>query len=269
MEEGIPMNRQIKVAVLTMEGTNNEEEAYLSFKNSGTSPEIVHLKKLENKSKRLEDYDILFFPGGFSGGDYVRAGAIMAARLRSTLLKDLEKLVEIGKPVMGSCNGFQVLVELGLIPNVGGEYGIEAALAPNISNRFEARTVYLKINKGNCLFLRDFSDGEVVKLPIAHSEGRFVTRDSDILKGIISNGMNVISYSDELGRPQGYPWNPNGSEQNIAGLCNKEGNVLGIMPHPERVFYYVTESDWTRTEKREGMGSRFFSSAVSFVREKF
>ncbi|MGC8617358.1 MAG: phosphoribosylformylglycinamidine synthase subunit PurQ [Thermoplasmata archaeon] len=269
MEEGIPMTRDIRVAVLTMEGTNNEEEAFLSFKHSGTSPEIVHLKKLENGSKKFGDYDILFFPGGFSAGDYVRAGAIMAARLKSGLMNDLEEFVESGRPVMGSCNGFQVLVELGLIPNVEGKYGIEAALAPNMSNRFEARTVYLKVRSGNCLFLREFNEGEVVKLPIAHSEGRFVTRDLDILKGIIKNGMNVITYVDDRGKPSDYPWNPNGSDHNIAGLCNKEGNVLGIMPHPERVFYNVTESDWTRGEKREGMGSRFFSSAVRFVIEKF
>ncbi len=263
------MKNQIKVAILTMEGTNNEYEAFQSFLHSGGTPEYVHLKKLESGRKKLVDYDVVFLPGGFSAGDYVRAGAIMAARIRSTVLKDLEDVVEEGRPVMGTCNGFQVLVELGLLPNVEGNYGTEAALASNASNRFEARTVYLKVRKGNCIFLREFTEGETIKLPIAHSEGRFIARDRDILKEIIKAGLNVISYVDREGRLSGYPWNPNGSQKNIAGLCNSAGNVLGIMPHPERVFYRNTESDWTRSEEREGMGRRFFSGAIEFVREKF
>lgn len=269
MEEGIFVRRDIRVALLIMEGTNNEEEAYLSFKNSDTLPEMVHIKKLENGEKKLSDYDLIFFPGGFSAGDYVRAGAVMAARIKSKLLKDLEEFVESGRPVMGSCNGFQTLAELGMLPNVGGKYALEAALAPNVSNRFEARTIYLKVRKGNCLFLKRFKDGELIKLPIAHSEGRFVTRDKVILGKIVGDGMNVLSYVNEVGEEAGYPWNPNGSEQNIAGICNSAGNVLGMMPHPERVFYRFTESDWTRSEEREGMGNPFFKSAVDFLREKF
>jgi len=263
------MRKNVRVAILTMEGTNNEEEAYQSFKHSGASPEIIHLKKLENGTKKLSSYDILFFPGGFSAGDYVRAGAVMAARIRSRLMKDLEEFVEGGKPVMGSCNGFQTLVELGLIPNVEEKYGLEAALAPNISNRFEGRTVYLKISKGNCLFLSEFEDGAIIKLPIAHSEGRFVTKDKKVLEKILKKGMNVVSYVDQQGNLASYPWNPNGSESNIAGVCNREGNVLGIMPHPERVFYKYTESDWTRGGGKGGMGNPFFRGALKHTMEKY
>ncbi len=269
MEEGIRVNREVKVAIIVMEGTNNEEEAYQSFKHSEASPEIVHLKKLENGKKKLSGYDVVCFPGGFSAGDYVRAGAVMAARIKSSLMRDMEEFVESGRPVIGSCNGFQTLVELGLVPNVDGDDRLEAALAPNMSNRFEARTVYLKINKGNSLFLKEFKDGEVIKLPIAHSEGRFIPRDKEVLGKIIKNGMNVVSYVDGSGKEAGYPWNPNGSEHNIAGIANKKGNVLGLMPHPERVFYKYTESDWTRENNGTGMGNRFFTSAVQFVREKF
>ncbi len=263
------MNREVKVAILTMEGTNNEEEAYQSFMHSDSSPEIVHLKKLENGTKKLASYDILFFPGGFSAGDYVRAGAVMAARIKARFMGDLEDFVEEGRPVMGSCNGFQTLVELGLIPNIDQNYKLEASLAPNISNRFEARTVYVRVKKGNCLFLSEFADGEIIKLPIAHSEGRFVPRDKEILRKIIRDGMNVVSYVNSEGTDAGYPWNPNGSERNIAGVCNRQGNVLGIMPHPERVFFKFTESDWTRENGESGMGNRFFRSAVAFVREKY
>lgn len=262
------MNRDVRVGIVTMEGTNNEEEAFLAFKHSQSVPEIVHLKKLENRTKKIENYDILFFPGGFSAGDYVRAGAVMASRIKAKLMKDVETFVENGKPVMGSCNGFQVLVELGLIPNVDESYDLEAALATNISNRFEARTVYVKVNRGNCLFLRNFKEGAIIKLPIAHSEGRFVPRDSSILKRIKQNKMNVVTYVNPEGIATGYPWNPNGSVSNIAGLCNKEGNVLGLMPHPERVFYRYTESDWTREIDREGNGRDFFRNAVEFVKKR-
>jgi phosphoribosylformylglycinamidine synthase len=263
------MSGKAKVAVLTMEGTNNEEEAFMSFKHSGASPEIIHLKQLENGRKKIGSYDILFFPGGFSAGDYVRAGAVMAARIKARLMKDVQEFVENGNPVMGSCNGFQVLVELGLIPNVEGSYGVEAALAPNLSNRFEARTVYLKINRNNCIFLRSFEDGKIIELPIAHSEGRFITRDESVLEKIIKNGMNVITYVDSNGKEADYPWNPNGSAFNIAGICNKEGNVLGMMPHPERVFYRYTESDWTRGKETGMTGGEFFKNAVAFLREKY
>jgi phosphoribosylformylglycinamidine synthase len=263
------MKRDVKVAILTMEGTNNEEEAFQSFKHSDSSPEIVHLKKFENRTKRLDRYDLVFFPGGFSAGDYVRAGAVMAARIKAKLMRELEDFVENGRPVMGSCNGFQVLVELGLIPNVEQNYSLEASLAPNISNRFEARTVYVKIRKGNCLFLEEFEDDEIIKLPIAHSEGRFVTRDKRILTSIIKDGMNVVSYVNSKGNETGYPWNPNGSEHNIAGVCNRQGNVLGLMPHPERVFFPLTESDWTRQRGESGTGSRFFKSAIRYIREKY
>jgi phosphoribosylformylglycinamidine synthase I len=263
------MRRQAKVAVLTMEGTNNEEEAFLSFKHSGASPEIVHLKQLENGRKKIGSYDILFFPGGFSAGDYVRAGAVMAARIKARLMRDVKDFVENGNPVMGSCNGFQVLVELGLIPNVDGSYGIEAALAPNLSNKFEARTVYVRVNKRNCLFLRSFEEGQIIELPVAHSEGRFVARDDSVLREIIRSGTNVVTYVDNKGKVAEYPWNPNGSAFNIAGICNKEGNVLGMMPHPERAFYRYTVSDWTRRGEGGITGGEFFRNAVAFLREKY
>ena len=263
------MKRDVRVAILTMEGTNNEEEAYQSFRHSDSSPEIVHLKKFENRTRRLDSYDVLFFPGGFSAGDYVRAGAVMAARIRAKIKRDLENFVEDGRPVMGSCNGFQVLVELGLIPDTGQRYAVEAALAPNASNRFEARTVYLNVRRGNCLFLDGFSDGEIIKLPIAHSEGRFVPRDSDVLRRIVKEGLNVLTYVSGSGKEEGYPWNPNGSEHNIAGICNRRGNVLGVMPHPERIFSRFTETDWTRERRGYDIGNRFFESAVRFIREKY
>ncbi len=258
-----------KAAVLTMEGTNNEMEAYLSLTHAGANAEIVHIKKFENSIKKIGDYDLIFLPGGFSAGDYIRAGAIMAARIKAKLSKDLENFVNDGRLIMGPCNGFQVLIELGLLPNIEGKWETEAALAQNISNRFEARTVYVKVNNNKCIFLKKFQEGEILKLPIAHMEGRFITRDERILNEIMRRKMNALSYVDSNGKESGYPWNPNGSTMNIAGLCNEMGNVLGLMPHPERVFYKITESDWTRNGNGEGMGYRFFLSAVEHMKEKF
>lgn len=263
------MKTNPKVAIITMEGTNNELESYLSFKYSKGSPEIVHLKQLETGKKTVGSYDIIHFPGGFSAGDYIRAGAIMAARIRPRLMKEIELFIEDGKPVIGSCNGFQVLVELGILPNTGNEYKAEAALAPNISDRFEARTVYVKVKKGNSLFLSGFKDEEIIELPVAHSEGRFITKNDSVLKDIMSNGTRILTYVDFNGEESGYPWNPNGSVLNIAGICNKEGNVIGLMPHPERVFDRYTESDWTRKGEVPSTGSKFFESAVKYVKEKF
>ncbi len=263
------MNREPKVAVVTMEGTNNEFEAFNSLKYAGAAAEIVHIKKFESGARKVSEYDMIFFPGGFSAGDYIRAGAIMAARIKAKLLNDIESFVEQGNLVMGSCNGFQVLIELGLLPNTQGKWETEAALAVNISNRFEARTIYLRVRKNNCLFLKNFEDGEVIKLPIAHMEGRFVPKSQSILEEIVRRKMNVLTYVDSMGKEADYPWNPNGSVLKIAGLCNDRGNVLGLMPHPERVFFRETESDWTRGENRQGMGFRFFLSAVEAIKEKF
>lgn len=260
--------RDVRAAVLTMEGTNNEEEAYLSLKYAGALSEIVHIKKFENKIKKIQDYDIVFFPGGFSAGDYVRAGAIMASRLKVSIMNDLEEFIDEGKLIMGSCNGFQVIIELGLLPNIGGSFRREAALAPNLSNRFEARTVYIKVKNNKSPFLRKFKEGDILKLPIAHAEGRFIVENDRILEEIKKEDMIGLSYVNPEGIESGYPWNPNGSVLNIAGIHSKAGNIFGLMPHPERAFTGYTQSDWPRAEVRD-YGKIIFESAIEYVKEKF
>ena len=140
-----------KIAILRMEGTNCEYESYLAFKRLDAQPEYVHLKELERKKKNLEEYDCVFIPGGFSAGDYVRGGAIFAARLKESIFKDLKKFVENGYPVVGICNGFQVLIELGMLPAL---YGIseqpEACLTTNDSNRFECRQTLIRHERSVC-----------------------------------------------------------------------------------------------------------------------
>lgn len=243
-----------------MEGTNNEYEVFNAFKNCDATPHLVHLNELARK-KNLFDYKILIIPGGFSAGDYVRAGAIFASRIRATCWEQLKRFVEEGYPVGGICNGFQVLVELGLLPGI--EERVQACLATNDSNRFECRPVFLELEKTACVFTKKVSK-EISLIPVAHAEGKFMTEKS-VLERMEENRQIVFRYVDEQGNHAGYPWNPNGSPGNIAGVCNPTGNVFGMMPHPERAFFGYLAPDWTR-EKRNGDGRVIIESVIEYAR---
>ncbi len=245
----------MKVAILQMEGTNCEEESYIAFKESGFEPEYLHINLL--KKGMLENYDMIFVPGGFSSGDYVRAGAIFAARLKAKVWKDLKRFVEEGKPVMGVCNGFQVLIELGLLPGTDGiSEEPEAALATNESNRFECRWVYLK-KFSDTIFSKHV--GDKITLPVAHAEGRFLA-DKKTIEKIEEQNQVVFRYIAPDGSRPDYPWNPNGSVNDIAALVNSYGNVFGIMPHPERAFFWYQHPDWNRVKRERGDGWQIFNS---------
>ncbi|MFP4051165.1 MAG: phosphoribosylformylglycinamidine synthase subunit PurQ [Thermoplasmata archaeon] len=270
----------INVAVLRIEGTNCEEESHLAFSRLGANAEKVHIKQLlgqdvtEEEKRDLEDYQILMFPGGFSAGDYIRAGAIFGARLKSALEDDIKEFVESGKPVLGVCNGFQVLVELGLLPAIDEVMTDvpKAALETNDSNKFECRPSLLKIkNNSTCVFTNEYDKDEIVLFPSAHAEGKFVLDDKENLEGLKDNNQIVFRYTSPEGEKVDYPWNPNGSIENIAGVCNPKGNVLGLMPHPERVFFDYTNPDWTRKnlEKSRGDGKLIFKSALKYVEDNF
>ncbi len=275
------MNREdIKAAVLRIEGTNCEEESHLAFKRLGAQAEKVHLKQLlskdvdEGEKRSLHDYDIVMIPGGFSAGDYIRAGAIFGARMKSALGSELEGFVRSGKPVLGVCNGFQILVEIGLLPAVDKTMSEvpKAALETNDSNKFECRPTLLQVeDNSNCVFTRNYSESEVVLYPSAHKEGKFVLDEDLSLEDLEENDQIVFRYTAPDGEKPGYPWNPNGSLGDIAGICNPEGNVLGLMPHPERVFHPYTNPDWTRygLEKSRGDGRSLFESVLDHVEENF
>jgi phosphoribosylformylglycinamidine synthase len=270
--------KHVKVCVLRIEGTNCEDETYQAFASVGASPEKVHLKQLlgqcpSDLKRELSSYDILALPGGFSAGDYVRAGAIFAARMKSGLKKDIVNFVEAGKPVIGICNGFQILVELGLLPAMDETMSDvpDAALYTNDSGRFECRPTLLKQEKRNrSVFTADLSQGAVVMYPSAHAEGKLMfprAKQKKMLERLLENDQVVFRYVDPDGEYAGYPWCPNGSLHNIAGICNPEGNVLGMMPHPERVLRRETHPDWTRVEwKEDGDGLSIFRSAVRSVK---
>ena len=271
---------KVKVCVLRIEGTNCEEESYQAFRRMGTQPEKVHLKQLigmdvtSEERRSLSDFHILVFPGGFSSGDYVRAGAIFAARMKSRLSEDLVDFIKSGKPVLGICNGFQVLVETGLLPamsRVMSEYP-EAVLGTNDSGRFECRpTILKKVNRGSCVFTSKISQDKLSLVPSAHAEGKLMfplERSKRILKELEENDQIVFKYVDPEGNKAGYPWCPNGSTDNIAGICNREGNVFGLMPHPERVFFRFTHPDWTREPDGPGDGRAVFESVLDYVTKK-
>ncbi len=236
----------IKVAVLRIEGTNCEEESYIAFKKLGTDAEKVHLKQLldmdvtEEERRYLKDFHIVMIPGGFSAGDYIRAGAIFGARLKSGLGEELKSFVKTGKPVLGVCNGFQVLIESGILPAVDGKITDvpEAALETNDSNKFECRPTLLKVEENSkCVFTQMYEEGKTVLFPSAHAEGKFVVESEEVIEELKENDQIVFTYTTPDGTTPEYPWNPNGSIKDIAGICNPEGNVLGLMPHPERVFW--------------------------------
>jgi phosphoribosylformylglycinamidine synthase I len=270
----------VKVCVLRIEGTNCEEESYLAFKRLGTKPEKIHLKQLtgtdvSNEEKRsLSEYQILVLPGGFSAGDYVRAGAIFAARMKSKLSGDLVEFIKSGKPVLGICNGFQILVETGLLPAMSGVMTEipEAVLGTNDSGRFECRpTLLRKVNRGSCAFTSRISPDKISLIPSAHAEGKLMfplDRSKEIIRELEDNDQIVFKYVDPEGNVASYPWCPNGSTDNIAGICNREGNVFGLMPHPERVFFKFTHPDWTRQPDGPGDGRVVFESVLDYVTKR-
>ena len=261
----------VKVCVIRIEGTNCEDEMAGAFEMVGAKAEKVHLKQLHGQApadmrRSLEDYDILAFPGGFSAGDYVRAGAIFAARIKAGIGSDLKRFIEEGKPVLGVCNGFQILVELGLLPAMEGTMSEvpTAALYNNDSGRFECRpTVLRNDNRGKCIFTSGIKSKQMLSIPSAHAEGKLMSMDPDFVQKLEDNDQIVFRYVCPDGSDAVYPWNPNGSPSDIAGICNPAGNVLGMMPHPERVMTRYTHADWTRNPgPAEGDGYRIFSSVI-------
>ena len=272
----------VRVAVLLLEGTNCEEESVRSFRFLGAQAEKIHLKQFTGEAppefrRRLADYDVLMIPGGFAAGDYVRAGAIFAARLKSKMSKDLDDFVASGKPVLGVCNGFQVLVEAGMLPGLRGRITEtpEAVLATNDSAHYECRPSYLKHeNGGSCAFTRRIPKGARVVFVSAHGEGKFLLpkeREQEMLRELANNDQIVFRYVDDRGRYAGYPWCPNGALDNIAALCNREGNVFGVQPHPERAFFRYLHPDWTRTGDPDGPGDGrgIFESVLVYVTKAF
>jgi phosphoribosylformylglycinamidine synthase len=271
----------VKVCILRMEGTNCEQETFDAFARLGARPEFVHLKQLEGKDvsgpdkRSLDDYQILLLPGGFSAGDYIRAGAIFASRIKASVGRDLVRFIEEGKAVGGFCNGFQTMVELGILPAFSGTMTPqpESVLHANDSGHFECRPTLLRmVNSGKCPWTSKIRNGEIRLFPVAHAEGNFILPSDAMYRLLFDSDQVVFRYCDPEGNMDaGYPFNPNGSRSNIAGICNAEGNVFGMMPHPERVFFRHTHPDWYRRKisRDEGDGRAIFESILEYIEARF
>lgn len=253
-----------KVCVLRTDGTNCDLETFYAFEKAGGECLLVHINRLRNKEEKLTDYQILVIPGGFSYGDDVHSGKILAVELTSFLKEQLAEFIAAGKPILGICNGFQVLVRTGILPD--GRIGeISAALVGNDSGRFECRWITLLTENTPCIFTEGLA-GKCLNLPVAHAEGKFYAGQETLNK---IAGQVVFRYVGENGRPtQDYPLNPNGSLNAIAGLCDPTGLVLGLMPHPERFVEPTQQPNWRRQNPGgEPHGLAIFRNAVRYVKD--
>lgn len=267
---------EIKVCVMRVGGTNCDAETQRAFIELGVQAETVQVSDLI-KRRNLLDYDVLVFPGGFSFGDYVRSGVIFARHLSAQLGKEMEQFVDECRPILGICNGFQILVEYGLLPGFSGisDYP-EATLTTNEPTGFKCEWVYLKHeNRGKCMFTNRVPVGKTIHIPIAHGEGRWLfpkEKEQALLKRLIDEDMLVFRYCSKDGKVAdgAYPANPNGSFHDIAGICNREGNIFGLMPHPERALYWWQQPDWTRQQEitQYGDGKLIFQSIIDKLSKK-
>ncbi len=245
-----------RVLVLHANGTNRDRDAALACELAGGQAEIVHVNQLLKGDRQLRDYHMLVVPGGFSYGDDLGAGKLWSVDLQRRLDQDMGQFVTEGRPVLGICNGFQALVKAGLLP---GGSGHPATLTYNASAHFECRWVYLQPNvNSSCLFTEGIN--EPIYCPVAHGEGRLAT-DSATAEALWKDGLVPLTYIEADGSSAAYPANPNGSIRDIAGLCNRGGNVFGLMPHPEDHVFFWQHPQWHRGAV--GMdGLRLFQNGV-------
>ncbi len=268
--------RKIKVIVTAGYGTNCERETAYACQIAGADQvDIVHLSSLIYGEVRIDDYHLLCLPGGFLDGDHLGAAQAGAHRFRYARVKDTEerlldqvlRLIEQGGLIIGICNGFQLLVKLGLLPGFDRNYENRlTSLTYNDSGRFEDRWVKLKINPDSpCVFTQGLTE---MYLPVRHGEGKFVVKDEGILKRLRENKQIVCQYADpKTGEPtMEYPYNPNGSVEAIAGICDETGRIFGLMPHPEAYNHFTNHPRWRRGEG-DTLGVSLFKNAVSYLRQ--
>ncbi len=267
------MAKKPKVIVLRTAGTNCDQETAFAFREFDADVDLVHINKLLANEVKLKDYHILAIPGGFTYGDDVASGQILANELALRLGEQVCPFICDGKLVIGICNGFQVLVKAGILPGPltdkdfeNHESSNKATLTFNDSGRFEDRWVHLKVD-GKSVWTEGMEG--LVYFPVAHGEGKFVPKDESVLKKIINNGQVIFRYSSTNGRKPKYPENPNGAVDDIAGITDKTGRILGLMPHPERHFLFINHPHWTRLEKKQkyGDGAKIFENGVNYAKK--
>ncbi|MHC4658634.1 MAG: phosphoribosylformylglycinamidine synthase I [Planctomycetota bacterium] len=259
---------QVRAIVLRAAGINCDVETEYALELAGAEAERVHINRTIEDKKLLDKYQILVIPGGFSYGDDVAAGKILANQIIHHLAEAVRRFIDDGKLVLGICNGFQVLVKAGILPGDGssGQQG-DVTITYNDSGKYEDRWVYLAPQTDKCVFI---NAGRQIYLPVAHAEGKVVTKDEATLEKLRADGQIAFKYVDKDGREGTYPVNPNGSMGSVAGLTDSTGRVLGLMPHPERYVQPTQHPHWTRLkDKADSDGTSIFNNAVRYVKENF
>jgi phosphoribosylformylglycinamidine synthase len=262
-----------RVLALTGYGVNCDFETKTAFEMAGATAERVHINDLISGEKRLADFQILAFPGGFSFGDDIASGKVFGVKAKVNLGEQIAGFIEAGKLIIGICNGFQVMAKYGLLGGVNGDYRTQSVtVTHNDSNRYEDRWVHLAGATGRCVWTRGI---EGLYLPVAHGEGKFFAAPGR-LQALEDNGQVVFRYAKPDLTPAAgeYPLNPNGSRNDIAGICDSTGRIFGLMPHPERFLHFTNHPQWTRLKEEliragrpvpaEGDGLQIFRNGVAY-----
>lgn len=267
-----------RILILRAPGANCDLETEHAFRVAGGTPQRIHVRRLQEQPELLKQFQILCIPGGFSYGDDIAAGRILAAQIQTHFRDWLQEFKDQGKLVLGICNGFQVLIKSGIllddVPHQGQTVP-PATLTWNESGKFEDRWVQLRVAPSPCVFFRGI---ESMYLPVAHAEGKFIARSPELLDRLEEAGQLPLRYApltaedgsagvDTAGNgPLPFPDNPNGSQRNVAGVCDSTGRVCGLMPHPERHLEPTHHPRWTRRREQPaaGDGLQVFRNAVAF-----
>ncbi|MFH1533902.1 MAG: phosphoribosylformylglycinamidine synthase I [Nitrospirota bacterium] len=264
-----------KALVLTGYGINSEEETALCFDQTGGEAEIIHINDLIENPNKLKDYQILAVPGGFSYGDETGSGNAYANKIKNNLTEQIINFAKQDKLIIGICNGFQIIVNTGLVPAVDEKYGErQAALMHNKTARYECRWIWLKNTSEKCVWTRGI---DLLHVPVAHGEGNFYA-EPEIIEKMEANDQIAFKYVNEDGSPanQQFPINPNGSLQDIAGITDPSGRIFGMMPHPERFLAFTNEEGWQLKKEQliregsplptQGEGLKIFKNAVEYFK---
>ncbi len=269
--------KPVRILVIRAAGINCDEEVMHCWQLVGANPSLVHINELANNPSILDDFQIVTIPGGFSYGDDIAAGTILAQSIASALEAPMKALIDRGGGILGICNGFQVLVKTGLLPGGDVESG-QVTVTFNESAKFEARWVRMEVATTRCAFLtpdltqesasskRNFRLTKPVylEMPVEHAEGRVVTASEQSAESLSEKGLVALRYVDMENRHDTYPANPNGSWAGIAGLCDETGRVLGLMPHPDRNFAPTHHPQWTGRKQGTPDGLQVFLNAMSY-----
>jgi phosphoribosylformylglycinamidine synthase I len=260
-----------RVCVVRTAGTNCDWETAFAFEKAGAEAERVHINRIVADKEALLRYEILALPGGFSYGDDIASGKIFANELKYKLAPEMKQFIRDGKLIIGICNGFQILVKAGFLPG-NDALAQEATLTLNDSAKFEDRWTYLKSqghkatkSQVRCVWAEGLP--EIIYLPVAHGEGKFMARDESVRERLKAKGQVVFQYCSAKGEWAKYPDNPNGAEDNIAGICDETGRILGMMPHPERHIVAIQHPCWAGARvKDEGDGLQIFRNGVEYAK---